>query len=636
MSKDNISDLKNKMTETANKISEYVDGMEKIVTYINTLDKITDEANKTLERSKKENKLTHTAKTLEKMMEELRKLKLTMALFSDRGSLIRQRMENALRMTAVIRDIDARIIKISQNFNRLNKECLDELLLAVSGFEKISREINMELKRYHSGRRKDDILRKDIIKKIKKLTKLREKNDMLDREIHHKMRALDAKKFSMVCNKIKELNEEKEIIYQANSMDKSTRNVNIQKEMERINEGDYIILGKIKGTDITWQVLEKTLDKILLLSRYGLTCKQFSNCSSSIWENSILRTYLNDKFLKKCFNSYETEMIVSDYIGVRSRNSQLPTDTYDRVFLLGVSDVERYFSNDSELVCCAADKGKTQTCEWWLRDSGHNTSRAATINKHGRVNSMGKPVGTSDVYIRPAMWIKPTGLYPICKVGEETVDNSMVFYKSEEEAVREESTVSADSCNVSTDIINDWTFVTQGDIVRLGKWNDKDLIWKVVDEDECKFMLMSIYGLPNMRFHDVRIDAVTWEMCSLRQYLNQEFFDQSFSKEEKCRIVEVENIDYMASETETVVKTYDKVYIPSLDEIEHFGIETKDLVCRSIENNAVTCEWWLRTMGKSGKSAKVVDKNGDSERHKRLVYGIPKVGVRPVIWVKKD
>ena len=123
MSKDNISDLKNKMTETANKISEYVDGMEKIVTYINTLDKITDEANKTLERSKKENKLTHTAKTLEKMMEELRRLKLTMALFSDRGSLIRQRMENALRMTAVIRDIDARIIKISQNFNRLNKEC---------------------------------------------------------------------------------------------------------------------------------------------------------------------------------------------------------------------------------------------------------------------------------------------------------------------------------------------------------------------------------------------------------------------------------------------------------------------------------------------------------------------------------
>ena len=86
-----------------------------------------------------------------------------------------------------------------------------------------------------------------------------------------------------------------------------------------VSEGDIIELGSYKQSKnlkgnwdvsaIDWIVLDITEDKVLLLSKNGLTYRAYSENSNSSWDNSSLRGWLNQEFVQNTFRVLMNESV---------------------------------------------------------------------------------------------------------------------------------------------------------------------------------------------------------------------------------------------------------------------------------------------------------------------------------------
>ncbi len=125
-----------------------------------------------------------------------------------------------------------------------------------------------------------------------------------------------------------------------------------------------------------------------------------------------------------------------------------------------------------------------------------------------------------------------------------------------------------------------------GDIVYWGSYEqDNDLTdgtepvaWYVLDKADGEATLLAVYLLDRRQYHEAWED-VTWEDCTLRSWLNSEFYNTAFSKQEQAAIVKtnVVNKDNPYWDTEGGNDTADKVWLLSLGEIErYFHIDMDD------------------------------------------------------------
>ncbi len=67
--------------------------------------------------------------------------------------------------------------------------------------------------------------------------------------------------------------------------------------------------------------------------------------------------------------------------------------------------------------------------------------------------------------------------------------------------------------------------------ISFGSFHGQDIEWLVISEQDGKKLLLSKYGLDSREYHETS-DPVSWENCTLRSWLNGEFFDEAFSDEE--------------------------------------------------------------------------------------------------------
>ena len=93
--------------------------------------------------------------------------------------------------------------------------------------------------------------------------------------------------------------------------------------------------------------------------------------------------------------------------------------TTDKVFLLSVSEAEKYFSSDEDRKCAPTAYAKAQgawtsdktasgeaTCFWWLRSPGWSQSSAVRVYYDGSVDYyVGHRVDYDSDCVRPALWI---------------------------------------------------------------------------------------------------------------------------------------------------------------------------------------------------------------------------------------
>lgn len=191
-----------------------------------------------------------------------------------------------------------------------------------------------------------------------------------------------------------------------------------------------------------------------------------------------------------------------------------------------------------------------------------------------------------------------------------------------------------------------------GDIVEFGdyqqdpdKTEKESIQWRVFDIDGNNALLVSEYGLDAKPYNSENTD-VTWENCTLRAWLNDYFFDNAFTLEERSEIqtTTVANDDNPDNGTPGGNSTQDKVFLLSIGEAEKYSNSSYSVHLKptkyAVEQGATAlqfgedvCSFWLlRSPGyHSNYAAYVYDEfliAAEGHEVTREFFAI-----RPVIWV---
>jgi hypothetical protein len=135
-----------------------------------------------------------------------------------------------------------------------------------------------------------------------------------------------------------------------------------------------------------------------------------------------------------------------------------------------------------------------------------------------------------------------------------------------------------------------------------------------------------------MRPYHVTNEAITWKDCSLRKWLNTEFFD-SLPEQVRSRVIEVTNQNPSRYVGPAVgPPTRDRVFLLSRDEAERYFPSNTS---RRASFDDQQGSWWLRSPAGAQNEADLITEYGQFH-----LYGLPVdrayVGVRPAVFISLD
>lgn len=172
--------------------------------------------------------------------------------------------------------------------------------------------------------------------------------------------------------------------------------------------------------EIEWRVLEKDENgRMLVVSKYALDCRNYHSSVKQItWEDSDIRSWLNNDFYSNAFSSSEksaVKTVTNENTGNSDFNVNGGNKTSDKIFILSIDEAKRYLPNNIDRMCQATkyaeSKGTeldslTHNCRWWLRSPGSTLYSAASVKIDGFILNMGTPVSVDKAFVRPAVWIE--------------------------------------------------------------------------------------------------------------------------------------------------------------------------------------------------------------------------------------
>ena len=175
------------------------------------------------------------------------------------------------------------------------------------------------------------------------------------------------------------------------------------------------------------------------------------------------------------------------------------------------------------------------------------------------------------------------------------------------------------STNASSADENSLSSIAVGDTVKLGGSE-----WTVLELKDGKALILSDKVLFKRAMHSSD-RPITWAECELREYMNGEFYDSTFSEDEKARIIETtistadnpwfptENPEYPWYSRSGGADTKDKIFLLSIQEIAQFFGSSDEIEDRPVGavfindqyNDVRIAEtaggdaswWWLRSPG---------------------------------------
>ena len=183
------------------------------------------------------------------------------------------------------------------------------------------------------------------------------------------------------------------------------------------------------------------------------------------------------------------------------------------------------------------------------------------------------------------------------------------------------------------------------DEICFGSLYGEPIEWLVVDQNENGYLLLSKYLLAARPYNE-KYDGVTWETCSLRKWLNEDFFTRIFNEEERKQVITTklqvaDNADYG---TPGGNATEDALFLLSLDEVARYLPTPDDRKCTPTQkalddkiwvSETGTCYWWLITPGFDEYNACMIDTSGFIGRMGYRVHN-RNMGIRPAFWLKAD
>ncbi len=223
-----------------------------------------------------------------------------------------------------------------------------------------------------------------------------------------------------------------------------------------------------------------------------------------------------------------------------------------------------------------------------------------------------------------------------------------------EQSFEEESSVEPPPPPPPVEIKEFMSEANVGDMVNYGKYEQDNNLensaepieWVVLDKNDKGLLLISRFCLDAKPYNEKRED-VNWVDCSLRSWLNGDFYNIAFDETERANIIpkgEGVLVDPVDPSAETHIEFQDKVSILSPDDAKKY-YEYDSWRITSATDYAIGCGayvqnentwWWLRESG-----VQLISKDSVAEyvyfdgSIKNLGFAVDYdiVGVRPVIWV---
>ena len=211
-------------------------------------------------------------------------------------------------------------------------------------------------------------------------------------------------------------------------------------------------------------------------------------------------------------------------------------------------------------------------------------------------------------------------------------------YKDSEDLI---TSIRAD-CEVS-----DCAAARVGDVVVFGTYEqddqtkngEEDIEWIVLAREDDRAFLLSRYALDGQPFNESGTDT-TWETCSLREWLNSDFYGSAFdiNEQQKIAVTEcrAETDAFAGTEEEKTLgnDTLDKVFLPSDVETGKY-LTSQQMICEhtaytkkkcasSMDGNAI---WMLRM------PCEVVHDDTVSLYVEKEAVNDDKYAVRPAMWI---
>ena len=207
-----------------------------------------------------------------------------------------------------------------------------------------------------------------------------------------------------------------------------------------------------------------------------------------------------------------------------------------------------------------------------------------------------------------------------------------------------------------------WKNAEVGDIVRFGVYEQdnefangsEEIEWIILDEDENYFQLHSVYALEAMPYMEEG-NRASWKNSMVREWLNEDFYNQAFDEVEKERIALTQTDGWIydksyrekgngaIAETYLYEETKDYVYLLSMREYgEKFAMKYVENISEYVESAGYDLDGdlpvrWTSSIFMSG-SIGVCRYNKEYER--ALVYAEVDSSfeylIYPAIWVAKE
>lgn len=189
---------------------------------------------------------------------------------------------------------------------------------------------------------------------------------------------------------------------------------------------------------IEWNVLAVNGDRVLIVSKDVLKFMRYKEThqEAALWENSSVRSWLNNDFINSAFSDSEKDYIystnVTNTVNTKYGTSS-GTDTTDKLFILSADEINKYMPNDyQKRADCtkyalasggndpAQRNNSLETSYYWTRTAGYFNYNVAYAHYSGSVRYDGMAADNTIVGVRPAMWVNKSAL--------TTVNNSVVDY----------------------------------------------------------------------------------------------------------------------------------------------------------------------------------------------------------------
>ncbi len=435
----------------------------------------------------------------------------------------------------------------------------------------------------------------------------------------------------------------------SDSTDDSTESVKSLSELGSVSVGDHFTFGKYpQGANgeeqpIEWRVLAVEDGKALVISEKLLYCVEYNETRTDVtWETCKLRKWMNNDFISKAFSSSQQAKIST----VTIQNPDNPLygteggyATHDRIFALSIDEAEKYFSFDTDREAFTTDYAHKKGYDvrwWWLRSPGERGSSAAFVDGYGDITQSGSSVRDNRVAVRPAFWLN---------LSSDSTDDS-----TESESLEKiGSQIDISDLSGLNAVYNGkyYTF-TFGNYPQGEDGEEQPIEWRVLAVENGRALVISEKLLDCVQYNETRTD-VTWETCTLRKWLNNDFISKAFSSSQQAKIITVtnQNPDNPSRGTKGGNATQDRIFALSIDEAEKYFGSKDDRMAAPTEyakkqgcsvsdghllpNGEKTGDWWLRSPGGISYDAAYVLSFGGIQQYGNVEGNY--WCVRPAFWL---